>query len=59
MELTRDAAWQLLRRYNKEPFHLHHAATVEAVMEWYAQELGYAEEQGLLGHGGPAPRPGF
>lgn len=49
MELTRDAAWQLLRRYNKEPFHLRHAATVEAVMEWYAQELGYAEEQGFWG----------
>ncbi len=49
MELTRDAAWQLLRRYNKEPFHLRHAATVEAVMEWYAKKLGYAEEQDFWG----------
>ena len=27
--LTRDAAWELLTRYNTDAFHLHHAETVE------------------------------
>ena len=38
---TRDEALALLRRYNKEPFHILHALTVEGVMDWYARELGY------------------
>ena len=41
---TRDEALALLRRYNKEPFHILHALTVEGVMDWYARELGYGEE---------------
>ena len=45
MQLTRDAAWALLTRYNKEPFHLRHALTVEAVMGWFARQLGYGEEE--------------
>ena len=40
----RAAALALLRKYNTEPFHLQHALTVEAVMRWYAQDLGYGEE---------------
>ncbi len=36
----RAQALALLRQYNKEPFHLQHALTVEAVMGWYARELG-------------------
>lgn len=40
----RAAALALLRKYNTEPFHLQHALTVEAVMGWYAQDLGYDEE---------------
>ena len=44
MELTRENAWALLTRYNKDPFHLRHAITVEAVMDWYAQQLGYGKE---------------
>lgn len=38
---TREEALALLRQYNKEPFHLLHALTVEGVMAWYAGELGY------------------
>ena len=38
------AALALLRKYNTEPFHLQHALTVEAVMGWYAQNLGYEDE---------------
>ena len=44
MELTREQALELLKDYNKEPFHLRHALTVEAVMRWFAQELGYGGE---------------
>ena len=40
----RAAALALLRKYNTEPFHLQHALTVEAVLGWYAQDLGYGEE---------------
>jgi len=42
--LTREEAWKLLTRYNKDPFHIQHALTVEGVMRWYAGELGFAEE---------------
>ena len=42
--LTREEALTLLRKYNKEPFHIQHALTVEGVMRWYAGELGYREE---------------
>ena len=41
---TRDEALALLRQYNQEPFHLQHAFTVEGVMRWYANELGYGGE---------------
>ena len=36
--ITRDEAFELLKRYNKDPFHIQHALTVEAVMKWYAEE---------------------
>ena len=42
--ITRDEAFELLRKYNKDHFHLQHALTVEAVMKWYASELGYGDE---------------
>ena len=42
--IIRDEALALLRQYNKEPFHLQHALTVEAVMRWFANDLGYGEE---------------
>ncbi len=42
--ITRQEALALLKKYNKEPFHLLHAFTVEGVMRWYAQEMGYEEE---------------
>lgn len=44
MELTRAQAWDLLTQYNHEPFHLRHAITVEHVMRWFANELGYGDE---------------
>ena len=42
--VTREAALAGLMKYNKEPFHLQHALTVEGVMRWYACELGYGED---------------
>ena len=47
--LTRDDAWELLTRYNKDAFHLHHAETVEKTMRYFARELGYAEEEDYWG----------
>ena len=40
MEFTREQALNLLQKYNKEPFHIQHALTVEGVMRWFAQENG-------------------
>ncbi len=42
--ITRDEAFALLCEYNKEPFHIQHALTVEGVMRWYAERLGYGGE---------------
>ena len=47
--ITREAAWELLRKYNKDPFHLQHALTVEGVMRWYAEQLGFASEVDFWG----------
>lgn len=47
--VTREQALELLKKYNKEPFHIQHALTVEGVMRWYAKELGYAEEEDFWG----------
>ena len=50
--MTREEAFALLRKYNKDPFHIQHALTVEAVMKWYANHLGYgadAEYWGIAG----------
>lgn len=44
--ITREEALALLKKYNKEPFHLLHAFTVEGVMRWYAKDLGYGDEEG-------------
>lgn len=43
--LNRDEAFELLKKYNKESFHLQHAFTVEGVMAWYAENLGYGEDK--------------
>ena len=50
MELTREQAIALLQKYNKEPFHIQHALTVEGVMRWFAGENGEdADFWGLCG----------
>ncbi len=48
-QISREEALALLRKYNKEPFHIQHALTVEGVMKWYAKELGYADAEAYWG----------
>ena len=43
--ISREVALELLKIYNKEPFHLQHALTVEGVMRWFAKQLGFADEE--------------
>ena len=52
-DLTRSEAWELLTKYNKEPFHLRHALTVEGIMKYFAKELAMRRSR-LLGSGRPA-----
>lgn len=47
--LTREEAFALLRKYNKESFHIQHGITVEAVLRWYAKEMGYGEDEEYWG----------
>ena len=49
MGVTREQALDLLKKYNKEPFHIQHGLTVEGVMRYFAQELGYGEEVDFWG----------
>lgn len=42
--MDREKALATLRQYNEEPFHLQHALTMEGVMRWYANELGFNGE---------------
>ena len=44
LNITRGQCLELLKKYNKDPFHLRHAYTVEGVMRWYANELGFGED---------------
>lgn len=43
--IERSKAVELLKKYNKDPFHIQHAYTVEAVMKWFANELGYGDDE--------------
>ena len=48
--MERQKAFELLLKYNKERYHIQHALTVEEVMKWYANELGYdANYWGIIG----------
>lgn len=47
--ITRDEALKLLQKYNKEPFHIYHGLTVEGVMKWFADELGYSDDKEFWG----------
>lgn len=47
--ITRQEALTLLQEYNKEPFHIRHALTVEGIMRYFANELGYNNENEYWG----------
>lgn len=47
--IDRGAALNLLKKYNKDKFHLRHALTVEQMMRWYAAKEGYGAEQDFWG----------
>ena len=49
MANTREEAWELLKEYNQEPFHLQHGLTVEGCLRYFAQELGYGDEEDFWG----------
>lgn len=42
--ITKDKALELLKVYNKEPFHILHGLTVGETMKWFAGQLGYGDE---------------
>lgn len=48
--MEREKALEILKKYNKEPFHLLHGLTVEGVMRYFAKENGEDEEYwGMIG----------
>ena len=47
--ISREEAFLLLEKYNKEPFHIRHALTVEGVMRFFAKSLGYLDEDEYWG----------
>ena len=40
-------AYELLKQYNSDPFHLAHGRIVGEVLRWYAADMGHAEEADL------------
>lgn len=47
--IPREKAFLLLKKYNKEPFHIQHGLTVEGVLKWFAEDLGYGDEAEFWG----------
>ena len=43
--LSRQEALELLKKYNKEPFHIRHGLTVEGVMRYFAGETGNGADE--------------
>ena len=48
-KINRQQAWELLRQYNKDSFHLQHALTVEGVLRWFAKDQGFEGEEEFWG----------
>ncbi|MGI5888860.1 MAG: HD domain-containing protein, partial [Oscillospiraceae bacterium] len=42
--ISPEEAYELVKKYNSEPFHRQHALTVGKVMRWYANDLGYGDD---------------
>lgn len=50
--MDRTAAWNLLCKYNHDPFHLRHALTMEGMMRYFARENGFAQDEEFWGNVG-------
>jgi predicted hydrolase (HD superfamily) len=50
--ISRQAAWELFLKHNKDPFHVQHALTVEGVMKYFAREEGFGAEGEFWGNVG-------
>ena len=48
-QISREDALKLLMTYNKEIFHIKHALTVESIMRYFANKLGYSQEEDYWG----------
>jgi predicted hydrolase (HD superfamily) len=44
-KINRQQAWELLKQYNNDVFHLQHALTVEGVMKWFAKDQGFVSDE--------------
>lgn len=49
LNITRKEAHELLKKHNKEEFHIFHGLTVEGVMRYFARELGYGKDEEFWG----------
>ncbi len=48
--MNREKAFEILKKYNKEEFHIRHALTVEGVMRYFAKEMNEdVEYWGIVG----------
>lgn len=47
--ITRNDALELLKKYNKEDFHIHHGEMVEGTMRYFAEKLGYEKDVDFWG----------
>jgi predicted hydrolase (HD superfamily) len=47
--ISREEAFELLKEYNQDKFHIRHALTVEGVMKYFAEKLGYSDEKEFWG----------
>ena len=43
--MNREEAWALLNEYNKDPFHLEHGEIVGKTMRYFAEKLGYSDDE--------------
>ena len=48
-QISREDAFDLLKQYNKDKFHIRHALTVEGVMKYFAEKLGYNDDKDFWG----------
>lgn len=48
-QISREDALKLLMTYNKDIFHIKHALTVESIMRYFANKLGYYQEEDYWG----------